>query len=78
MRSDLPTFRAEEDRMDFLFHALEGKAQQILQTRFDSVDYPFSGLAEMVQKLESAYGNPNEFSEARDRLSRLHYFVHSA
>ncbi|RDA88535.1 hypothetical protein CP532_6629 [Ophiocordyceps camponoti-leonardi (nom. inval.)] len=75
MRMDNATFRDEEDRMDYLFLRLKGRASKVVETRYVSEDRPFSGLAEMIQTLESAYGNPNEWSEACDRLRRLKFSV---
>ncbi|KAM4066408.1 hypothetical protein HRG_000514 [Hirsutella rhossiliensis] len=72
---DVRTFRTENSRMVCLYNLLEGKARRALETRFSSDTRPFSGVAEMIQALESAYGNPNELSEALDRLQRLQFTV---
>ncbi|RCI17029.1 hypothetical protein L249_3094, partial [Ophiocordyceps polyrhachis-furcata BCC 54312] len=45
------TFRDEEDRIGFLFRSLEGKACKTLETRYDSIERPFSGLAEIIYLL---------------------------
>ncbi|RCI12338.1 hypothetical protein L249_1100, partial [Ophiocordyceps polyrhachis-furcata BCC 54312] len=52
IRTDKATFRDEEDRIGFLFRSLEGKARKTLKTRYDSIERPFSGLAEMIQYLD--------------------------
>ncbi|RCI08267.1 hypothetical protein L249_8355, partial [Ophiocordyceps polyrhachis-furcata BCC 54312] len=51
IRTDKATFRDEEDRIGFLFRSLEGKARKTLETRYDSIERPFSGLAEIIYLL---------------------------
>ncbi|RCI15010.1 hypothetical protein L249_7063, partial [Ophiocordyceps polyrhachis-furcata BCC 54312] len=51
IRTNKATFRDEENRIGFLFRSLEGKACKTLETRYDSIERPFSGLAEMIYLL---------------------------
>ncbi|RCI11061.1 hypothetical protein L249_7452, partial [Ophiocordyceps polyrhachis-furcata BCC 54312] len=51
IRTDKATFRDEEDRIGFLFRSLKGKARKTLETRYDSIEQPFSGLAEIIYLL---------------------------
>ncbi|RCI09132.1 hypothetical protein L249_1543 [Ophiocordyceps polyrhachis-furcata BCC 54312] len=51
IRTDKATFRDKEDRIGFLFRSLEGKARKTLETRYDSIERPFSGLAEIIYLL---------------------------
>ncbi|RCI11746.1 hypothetical protein L249_7327, partial [Ophiocordyceps polyrhachis-furcata BCC 54312] len=51
IRTDKATFRDEEDRIGFLFRSLEGKARKTLETQYDSIERPFSGLAEIIYLL---------------------------
>ncbi|RCI07493.1 hypothetical protein L249_4536, partial [Ophiocordyceps polyrhachis-furcata BCC 54312] len=51
IRTDKATFRDEEDRIGFLFRSLEGKARKTLETRYNSIERPFSRLAEIIYLL---------------------------
>ncbi|KAM4061492.1 zinc knuckle domain-containing protein [Hirsutella rhossiliensis] len=62
-------------RMDLLYGLLEGRALRCLEARFTSETRPFSGVAEMIQTLESVFGNPNEAIEAHAKLQRLFFTI---
>ncbi|KJZ68960.1 hypothetical protein HIM_08979 [Hirsutella minnesotensis 3608] len=74
-REDRDTFRTEMSRMDLLYGLLEGRPLRCLEARFTSETRPFSGVAEMIQTLESVFGNPNEAIEAHAKLQRLFFTI---
>jgi hypothetical protein len=47
---------------------LESNAESSIETRYQSKKRPFSGVAEIIQALETAYHNPNQASIARKEL----------
>jgi hypothetical protein len=74
---DEATFRNEISRMSYLYTLLEAKAMRAVEVRYASDSRPFSCVAEMIQVLESAFGNPNEVTEANDALRRHIYELNS-
>jgi hypothetical protein len=65
---DVTTFRSEKSRMRYVMLQLEGDAEGSIETRYQSEGRPFSGVAEMIQALETAYHDPNQASIARKEL----------
>ncbi|RCI10416.1 hypothetical protein L249_4252, partial [Ophiocordyceps polyrhachis-furcata BCC 54312] len=63
IRTDKATFRDEEDRIGFLFCSLEGKACKTLETRYDSIERPFSGLAEIIHLLTKTKDNSLSYKD---------------
>ncbi|RCI15167.1 hypothetical protein L249_6884, partial [Ophiocordyceps polyrhachis-furcata BCC 54312] len=63
IRTDKATFRDEEDRIGFLFRSLEGKARKTLETRYDSIERPFSGLAEIIYLLTKTKDNSLSYED---------------
>ena len=70
---DKPTFRTEKSRMRHFMSMLEGDAEMAIAPRYQSVERPFSCLAEMIQVLAAAYHDPNQASHARRELINLEY-----
>ncbi|RCI12189.1 hypothetical protein L249_0906, partial [Ophiocordyceps polyrhachis-furcata BCC 54312] len=63
IRTDKATFRDEEDRIGFLFRSLEGKACKTLETRYDSIERPFSRLAEIIYLLTKTKDNSLSYED---------------
>jgi hypothetical protein len=74
---DEATFRNEVSRMAYLYSLLEAKAMCAVEARYASDTRPFTCVAEMIQVLEPAFGNPNEFTEANDALCKHIYDLNS-
>ena len=60
---DINTFRTEKSRMMYLMSYLQEDAETYIRMRYRSNERPFSGVAEMVQTLETHYGH--HFNEYR-------------
>ncbi|RCI14354.1 hypothetical protein L249_6008, partial [Ophiocordyceps polyrhachis-furcata BCC 54312] len=63
IRINKATFRDEEDRIGFLFRSLEGKACKTLKTQYDSIERPFSGLAEIIYLLTKTKDNSLSYED---------------
>ncbi|RCI08152.1 hypothetical protein L249_6223, partial [Ophiocordyceps polyrhachis-furcata BCC 54312] len=63
IRTDKATFRDEEDRIGFLFRSLEGKARKTLETRYNSIERPFSRLAEIIYLLTKTKDNSLSYED---------------
>jgi hypothetical protein len=71
VRENNETFKTERSRMAFLYNHLSGTASGILRSRYESVERPFSSLAEMIQMLASVYHSDNIGTEARAKLNTM-------
>ena len=70
---DVTTFRSERSRMRYVMSQLGGHAEKSIETRYQSVERPFSGVAEMIQALETAHYDPNQASIVRKALEEHRY-----
>jgi hypothetical protein len=70
---DLPTFRTERSRMNYLMNLVTGDPAEALRIRHASVTTPFTSVAEMIQVLETAYYDRTQGVAARSELARMKF-----
>lgn len=67
------TFKTERSRMAVLHASTKGPARDLLASRYQSIEYPYTGVAEMVAGLQAVYHDRNQGSRAREELRTLMY-----
>jgi Zinc knuckle len=73
LKEDVRCFRTEQSRMNYASACLTGEALASVAPRLTSSNHEFDSLAELIQVLETACGDPQAASKARQELSDLTY-----
>ncbi|RCI08358.1 hypothetical protein L249_8963, partial [Ophiocordyceps polyrhachis-furcata BCC 54312] len=74
IRTNKATFRDEEDRIGFLFCSLKGKARKTLETWYNSIEQPFSGLAEIIYLLTKTKDDSLSYKDFYGYIKDLVYY----
>ncbi|CAJ2510964.1 Uu.00g065890.m01.CDS01 [Anthostomella pinea] len=70
---DEKTFKKERSHMALIFNMTGGPANDLLESRYQSVLMPFQNTAKMVATLSAVYHDANQASKARAELAKLKY-----
>lgn len=70
---DDPTYKTARSRMAVVNSLMEGPANELLEGRYRSKVHPFSGVAEMVATLATAYHDDIQASKSRNELRKMQY-----
>lgn len=71
MTDDNPTYRTERSRMAALFNLVKDNARGLIRSRYQSVERPFSGVAEMIATLAAVYHDDNQVIKAQETLKTM-------